>query len=509
MQVRFEKVNEVYSKIICEPSLLFELIDDFSIFVDGYKFMPTYKKGQWDGKIRYIQQNGRFYNGLLKRVWEKCKEKGYSDFQFDNYEKQSEYSEADIQNRLSTFELEHDFYPHQLDAITESLTKRKRIILSATGSGKSLNFYSISRILAEDDNKVLIIVPSVMLVNQMYSDFEDYAKNDEAYDVESYVHKVFGGQKKTSSKKIILSTWQSISALKDGKDTTALREYMEQFDVILSDETHKAGSTEIKLLLESAINARYRIGMTGTLDEIKTSIETLEGLFGKPHKVMSTRDLIDAGMATDVRIYPCILSYPDEFRESMTRELAKLYKANQKTQVSRAYQYEIDSIISNKKRNEFIAKLVSKLQGNTVILTRYIENHAKPLAEIISKYTDKKIIVLDKDTPADIREETRKELANINNAVIIATFSLISTGINIPTLQNIIFACPTKSKIPVLQAIGRVLRLHKSKTMAKVFDIVDDYRYNGNEPHVMKHFQARFDYYNQESFEVELKHYNL
>lgn len=509
MKIRFEKVNEVYSKIICEPSLLFELIDDFAIFVDGYKFMPSYKKGHWDGKIRYIQQNGRFYNGLLKRVWEKCKEKGYSDFQFDKYEKDSEYTVADIQNRLSSFDMEYDFYPHQIEAITESLTKRKRIMLSATSSGKSNIIYSISRILAEDNNKILIIVPSVMLVNQLYSDFQDYAKNDEAYNVEEYTHKVFGGQKKTSPKQIIVSTWQSISALKEGKDSSKVVEYMEQFDVVISDEVHKAGSTEMKLILESAINARYRIGLTGTLDEVKSSIETLEGLFGKPHKVMSTRELIDAGMATDVRIYPCILSYPDEFRENMTRELGKLYKANQKSQVSRAYQYEIDSIISNKKRGEFIAKLVSKLNGNTVILTRYIENHAKPLAEIISKYTDKRIIVLDKDTPADIREETRKELANIDNAVIIATFSLISTGVNIPSLQNIIFACPTKSKIPVLQAIGRVLRLHKSKTLAKVFDIVDDYRYNGNEPHVMKHFQARFDYYNQESFEVELKHYNL
>lgn len=509
MQIEFQKINEVYSRIRCETSLLFELIDDFAFFVDGYKFMPSYKRGHWDGKIRYVQQNGLFYNGLLKRVWEKCKSKGYSDFIFTDYEKNPEYTEQLIDDKLELFNLDFDFHPHQIEAITESLTKRKRIILSPTSSGKSLISYSISRILAEDNNKVLILVPSVMLVNQLYSDFEDYAKNDQSFAVDDNVHKVSAGIKKYTDKQIIISTWQSISALKDGKDTSKVREYMEQFDAIIGDETHKYAANEVKLMMESAINARYRIGLTGTLDEVKSSIETLEGLFGKVHRVLSTRELIDSGMATDVKIYPCILEYHDDFRKTMSSEISKLYKAKQKTSVNKAYQYEIDTIISNKNRNEFIAKLVKNLTGNTVILTRYIENHAKPLAEIISKYTNKKVIILDKDTPADIREETRKELANINDAVIIASYSLIATGVNIPSLQNIIFACPTKSKIPVLQAIGRVLRLHKLKTIAKVFDIVDDYGYNGNETYVMKHFQSRFEYYSQEQFEIEFKKFQL
>lgn len=508
MKVKFQKVNEVYSKIICEQSLLFELVDDFAVLVDGYKFMPAYKKGYWDGKIRYVQQNGLFYNGLLKRIWLKCKEKGYTEFEFNDYNNKKEYDEISVAEKLEEFNLPFPPYDYQLDAIQDALIKRKVILKASVSSGKSLIAYSVSRILANDGKKVLIVVPTVMLVNQLKSDFTEYSIEDENYDVDDYVHKVFAGESKWSDKPITISTYQSISALKEGKDASKLKEFMEQFDAVIVDEAHSAKANEMKLILESAINAKYRIGMTGTIDDLKSQIETLEGLLGEVKVVLTSRELIDSGRGTEIKIVPCVLKYDDEVCKDMQREIGKLYKPNQKG-ISKAYQYEMDSIISNSRRSEFIAKLAGKLRGNTVILTRYIENHAIPMAEIIRKHTDKTVIVLDKDTPAEMREEVRKSLEHIDDAIIIASYSLMAVGINIKNLHNLIFSFPLKSKIPILQSIGRLLRLHKSKDIAHVFDIVDDFSYNGSQTYTMKHFQSRFVFYEQEQYPVEIKQYNL
>ena len=47
------------------------------------------------------------------------------------------------------------------------------LIVSPTGSGKSLMIYSIVRFLFESGQKTLIVVPTTSLVEQMYKDFID------------------------------------------------------------------------------------------------------------------------------------------------------------------------------------------------------------------------------------------------------------------------------------------------------------------------------------------------
>jgi type I site-specific restriction endonuclease len=82
------------------------------------------------------------------------------------------------------------------------------------------------------------------------------------------------------------------------------------------------------------------------------------------------------------------------------------------------------------------------------------------------------------------------------NVIMIATYPIFSTGINIKTLKNLIFASPLKSKIKVLQSIGRTLRKHISKEHAIIYDICDNCKY------LKSHAKARQKYYDKESFEV-------
>ena len=96
---------------------------------------------------------------------------------------------------------------------------------------------------------------------------------------------------------------------------------------------------------------------------------------------------------------------------------------------------------------------------------------------------------------------TKVEKGN-KGAIIVASYPTFSTGINLPSLHNIIFASSTKSKVRVLQSIGRVLRLHKNKKFAVLIDFVDEFG------HFKKHYDERKVLYEREKFshsEIECK----
>lgn len=81
----------------------------------------------------------------------------------------------------------------------------------------------------------------------------------------------------------------------------------------------------------------------------------------------------------------------------------------------------------------------------------------------------------------------------------------MSTGVNIPKLHEVILYANSKSKIKVLQSIGRGLRKHKTKSKIVLYDIVDDLSYPNKKGkpilnYLMKHWQERMAYYTEQEF---------
>lgn len=232
--IKFAKLNESYIRLICDSHILHELAPHFTFKAENYQFTPAGKRG-WNGDIILLStKTGRIYTGLLKTVILKCKELGYNEYSFEGFESNSiEYTEDDVLTAIESFNLPVDRQPreHQLNAVLTCLMGNRRICLSATNSGKSLVQYIISRVLIESDKKVLIIVPSVFLVDQMFSDFESYAIND-SFSIEDNYHKIFAGQNKSSKKPCYISTYQSIMSL----PKEDLAEYLSLFDSVICDE---------------------------------------------------------------------------------------------------------------------------------------------------------------------------------------------------------------------------------------------------------------------------------
>ena len=108
------------------------------------------------------------------------------------------------------------------------------------------------------------------------------------------------------------------------------------------------------------------------------------------------------------------------------------------------------------------------------------------------------------ETERQIREEVRWYAEENDNVVIIATYQVFSTGVNIKNLQTIIFAIAGKSKIRNLQSIGRGLRTHENKDHLKLIDIGDDFRYKNKVNYAFKHFEERYKLYIKEGFPVNI-----
>jgi superfamily II DNA or RNA helicase len=107
------------------------------------------------------------------------------------------------------------------------------------------------------------------------------------------------------------------------------------------------------------------------------------------------------------------------------------------------------------------------------------------------------------------REEIRNFVNNNDSSIIVASYKTFSTGINIPNLHNVIFASPSKSRIRVLQSIGRTLRLSEDKQNATLYDIADDLSWKSYQNHTIKHLAERIRMYNDEKFNYKIYNINI
>jgi superfamily II DNA or RNA helicase len=483
---KVSKKNEVYLTVDTEPSTARALSDFFTFEVPGARFMPAYRNRIWDGKIRlYSPATGELYMGLLPylKKWLDDYNETYEISEELKNDKQIDKQILDgfiRQLRLRSDGRNIKPRDYQVDAVEHAIRTNRALLLSPTASGKSLIIYILIRyyiMLLEGSvtNKLLILVPTTSLVEQMYSDFIDYGWQEE------YMQKIYSGHDKNVTKRVVISTWQSIYKFPT--------KYFEQFGCVIGDEAHLFKAKSLTTILTKLHLCPYRFGLTGTLDGMQTHRLVLEGLFGTLNKVVSTKELIDKKTLSDFKIKAIVLTYPEVD--------CKLVK-------DMNYQDEMDYIVSHTGRNEFIRDLTLKLKSNTLVLFQYVEKHGKILHDMISGETDRKVFFVYGGTDTQTREDIRAITEKEKDAIIVASYGTFSTGINIRNLHNIVFASPSKSRVRALQSIGRGLRRSDSKVSATLFDLADDFTYKSKRNFTIGHFLERINIYNEEQFNYEI-----
>lgn len=480
-ELRVSKYNESYIKCISEDLGLLQSLSDFFTFqVPGASFMPSVRARRWDGKIRlFSKATGKLYAGLLPYVNEFCRRNAHTIIHEAPLTIGVGSPTNDFSNWIQQIPVPNiKIRDYQSQAVVHALTHKRSVMISPTASGKSLIIYFIIRKMIEENKRVLLIVPTTSLVEQMYKDFKDYG-----WDVDTHVQRKYYGYDIDENKPVVVSTWQSLA--------TFDKAFFEQFNCVIGDEAHLYKSKELQKILGACINAEYRIGTTGTLDDSKVHKLILEGLFGPVKYVTTTRDLMDKGQLAKLKIDCVVLKYPKE-------ECIQVKKLK--------YQEEMDYIVSHERRNKFLTNLALAQKGNTLVLFQYVEKHGMPLHDAIKAKANKnrKVFFVYGGVEADDRERIRELTERERNAIIVASYGTFSTGINIRNLHNCIFGSPTKSAIRVLQSIGRGLRLGDKKSSAKVYDISDDFTYKEKKNFTISHFLERINIYNEQQFDYDI-----
>ena len=478
MDLTISKKNEVFLKIDSkEPHIFCELSDIFTFEVPGAKFMPQYRNKYWDGKIRLFNQaNGEIYVGLLDKIISFCKKSDYqyefvhSDFYGTPFEENGFISlegVKDYMNKITRYEPRQ----YQIQGVFDALKYNRKLLISPTASGKSLMIYTITRYMVDKGHSVLLVVPTTSLVEQMYKDFIDYGWNSD-----ENCHRIYAGKEKHTDKPVTITTWQSIYKLEHS--------FFKRYGCVIGDEAHLFKSKSLIRIMTKLHDAKYRFGFTGTLDGTQTHKWVLEGLFGPAYKIVRTDELIEKGHLAKLNIKILLLQHESQRFDT--------------------YEDEVQFIIQNERRNNFIRKLTLDLNGNTLLLYSRVESHGEILFNLINSDTNRKVFFVHGGVAAEEREEIRKITEEESNAIIVASYGTFSTGINIKTLHNVIFASPSKSRVRNLQSIGRVLRKGKNKTRATLYDIADDTTYKSQKNYTLNHLIERVKIYNEENFNYEI-----
>ena len=474
------KKNDVYVIVKTEPNISRELSDFFTFEVPGARFMPQYRKRIWDGKIRlYNMINGEIYYGLIPYIEEFAKRNDI-DIEYEGELNATEYAieptvlDGFIRNvRPKSNGKTLQLRDYQRNAVVHAIRNNRSLLLSPTASGKSLVIYLLSRWY--ESSRVLILVPTTSLVEQMYTDFLDYGY------LESKMQKIYQGYTKDISSEVTISTWQSLYKMP--------RKFFEQFGCILGDEVHLFKAKSLTNIMNKMHQTQYRHGFTGTLDGTQTHRLVLEGLFGSVNRVTSTKELMEKKTLAKLKIKCIVLQYPDKDKKFMKDQ---------------SYQDEVDLLVRDERRNKFIVNLTNHLKGNTLVLFQFVEKHGAVLYDMM-KDLDRKVFYVHGGTDTETRENIREITEKEKNAIIVASYGTFSTGINIRNLHNVVFSSPSKSRIRVLQSIGRGLRTTNDKTGATLLDIADDLTWKSKQNFTLRHFMERINIYNEEEFDYEIK----
>ena len=478
------KVNEVYLKVDCDPHIQYELRDAFCFEVPGAKFHPSYRKKFWDGLIHlFTPQTRQLYVGLLDRLIAFCDQYEYTYEFKDNkfyglpYEVNENISPEGVADWVKSI-TSYKPRDYQLHGIYTALRSNRKLIVSPTASGKSLMIYALVAYYTQKSENTLIVVPTTSLVEQMYKDFEDYG-----FDVGTNCHKIYAGRENTTDKQVTITTWQSIYKLP--------KTYFQKYSVVIGDEAHNFKSKSLVSIMSKLCDAKYRYGFTGTLDGSQTHKWVLEGLFGPSYNTIRTKELMEAGHVAKLDIKVLLLKHDE--------------------QIFPKFEDEIQYLIGHEKRNKFISNLALDLKGNTLVLFARVEKHGEVLYNLINNKADedRNVFFVHGGVDVESREQVRTITERENNAIIIASYGVYSTGINIKNLHNVIFASPSKSRIRNLQSIGRVLRKGSNKDKAMLYDIADDCTKGSRRNYTLNHLIERIKIYNNEKFNYDIVNINL
>lgn len=402
-------------------------------------------------------------------------------------------------------------FDHQYRLVERALNGRRISLLACTSAGKSLSMCIMIRWLMEvEKRRILVIVPSSNLVEQLYSNFVDDYDWAGARDVCTLIYS-------DSKDKITKKTRDTLSALKIGEETL-LRQvtistwqslqhkspsFFERFSAVIVDEAHSAKGEKIRDILSRCVNAvDFKVGLSGTLPDDGLDAGYIESELGRKERIVTLNELVTKGILTPVEVNALIVPYEESCRHIVC-------KLN--------YQEEYGAVTNNGARKKCMKWLIDTgrigKENNVVVLYKNISTLDDMLEYLKANYPQFTYHVIKGNVKAREREAIRHSMEQSSGNILLATYGCMKQGVNIKRLDTAVFAEPAKSPYMVMQSVGRVVRKCRGKSLARVFDIVDDASFRSapkwggqgklNDNYMMKHYRERCSYYSKDSIPVK------
>ena len=454
-------------------------------------------------ETKFVDRYGRIPLGLWGELRSLSKQFMFN-VEIENIEKiyDKNYDETQLVEWVNTYfeESEKQPYDYQVEAISKALKYRNCIEEISTSGGKTLMAFMLFRYLMDKGiiNKMLYVVPNIGLVTQTEEEF--YALDDICGNKPKWKSAcVYSGADKRSQEdaNIIFGTFQSLAK----KDL----EYFSKFDAVFVDECHHSKATSIKNVLVKCYNAKYKIGMTGTLPK-EGSLDSfvIQAYLGPCVYRLESVDLIESERATPINIIGLEMDYLDESTKKMLYDLRNV-PTEEKDGV-KLLNLEKDLVRENRKRLVYICNTILKATKNSLVLFSDIKNeYGRHVYNYLKEHVEgKEVYYLDGGTPEKNREFYKKQMEENDNVIIVASIGVFSEGINIPRLFNIFLTESNKSEFIIRQALGRGMRLLEGKDVVNVVDFRDNFVYGTHKyqrvNYLMRHAKAREQIYQDKKF---------
>jgi superfamily II DNA or RNA helicase len=469
------------NKILISTEVLPMIRERLSVKDKSAKFIK--KQNPYYADRKYcITKSGKFEAGMFFEIIKCLKELNlYSDITVDGDLFKKIRPEFGMPESFELSKLSLIPYDYQVDAVMSMFKQGRGTILIGTGGGKTLIMSLFLKTLFDNIKpfKTLVIVPTIQLVEQTYSDMIEYGIPPE------YVSK-WSGNNKFIDANIIIAGDDILQS--DNSDTSFLRD----IEILIIDEVHIVKrQNEINRVIDDTTTP-HRFGFTGTLPEEIIDQWNITGKIGKVIYERKSKELRDDEVLSPVNI--TILDI--EYNTKTNLELLDI-----KDPTKSPYQKELEFCTTNHFRNEIISIIAKTTKGNTLVMVDRIA-HGELLLTMLKTRTNKDIYFIQGSVDVNDREVVRKIMEENSNVVCIVISSLFSTGINIKNIQYIILCTPGKAKVKLIQSIGRGLRLHKDKKRLVVYDVADNFKYSA------KHLTKRLKLYQSEKLDYEIKKIN-
>jgi superfamily II DNA or RNA helicase len=354
---------------------------------------------------------------------------------------------------------------HQVEVINSYLNNLTGVNVAPTGSGKTLITAILSH-KAEPYGRTIVIVPTKDLVTQTEEDYKNLG-----LDVG-----VFFGDRKEYLKTHTICTWQSLESLaKRSKEIDLeidINAFFEGVVCVMVDEVHKAKAAVLRQLLSSYLkNAPIRWGLTGTMPEEESEKVAVIACIGPMLGKINTKELQDKGLLAQLHV-----------NIWQMQDLGETAFDN--------YQSELKWLTTNQKRLKFLAAKVIEMSenGNTLILVDRIETGEKLQLLIPDS------VFVSGRMKSKERKDEYKEVQEVDGKVIIATYGVASTGINIVRIFNLVLFEAGKSFVRVIQSIGRGIRVAPDKDFVNVYDVCSNCKFSKRHLTKRKKFYAEAEY---------------